>query len=246
MGFNAKAVLDEPGRKKVARNRVAMVLSAGLVATLGGVVSGSAATAQAAQASRVPAASGGALVVGDTSSVQKLDPDIVTNFLDFQALGLVYDQLVQYNAQLQLVPDLATHWAYSDGNTLLTFQLRKGVTFDDGSTFTSANVVASLDRAIAPKTGDASASFLANVKKIVATGPYTVQFQLSTPDTSVLDGLTSVNLSMLSDQGHHRRHRGQDARRDRPVRVLELEPRQLASWSRPTPTTGAARSASAA
>ncbi len=198
MGFNAKAVLDEPGRKKVARNRVAMVLSAGLVATLGGVVSGSAATAQAAQASRVPAASGGALVVGDTSSVQKLDPDIVTNFLDFQALGLVYDQLVQYNAQLQLVPDLATHWAYSDGNTLLTFQLRKGVTFDDGSTFTSANVVASLDRAIAPKTGDASASFLANVKKIVATGPYAVQFQLSTPDTSVLDGLTSVNLSMLS------------------------------------------------
>ena len=88
-------------------------------------------------------------MVGDTSSVQKLDPDIVTNFLDFQALGLVYDQLVQYNAQLQLVPDLATHWAYSDGNTLLTFQLRKGVTFDDGSTFTSANVVASLDRAIA-------------------------------------------------------------------------------------------------
>ena len=59
-------------------------------------------------------------------------------------------------------------------------------------------MVASLDRAIAPKTGDASASFLANVKKIVATGPYTVQFQLSTPDTSILDGLTSVNLSMLS------------------------------------------------
>jgi peptide/nickel transport system substrate-binding protein len=166
-----------------------------MLATLGGVVSGSAATAQT---TRVPAVSGGALVVGDTSSVQKLDPDVVTNFLDFQALGLVYDQLVQYNTKLQLVPDLATQWAYSDGNRLLTFQLRHGVTFDDGTSFTSANVVASLDRAIAPKTGDASASFLANVKKIVATGPYTVQFQLSTPDTSVLDGLTSVNLSMLS------------------------------------------------
>ncbi len=190
--------MERQSGKKVARGRVALVLSAGLVATLGGVVPGSVATAQAVQTARVPAVSGGALVVGDTSSVQKLDPDVVTNFLDFQALGLVYDQLVQYNTKLQLVPDLATKWAYSNGNKLLTFQLRQGVTFDDGTTFTSTNVVASLDRAVAPKTGDASASFLANVKKIVATGPYGVQFQLSTADTSILDGLTSVNLSILS------------------------------------------------
>jgi peptide/nickel transport system substrate-binding protein len=179
----------------IARKCAALGVGAGLVATLVGVGAGPMA---AASVSRVPAVAGGTLVVGDTSSVQKLDPDVVTNFLDFQALGLVYDQLVQYNTSLQLVPDLATKWAYSDGNKLLTFQLRQGVKFDDGTTFTSANVVASLDRAIAPKTGDASASFLANVKKIVATGPYTVQFQLSTPDTSILDGLTSVNLSMLS------------------------------------------------
>jgi peptide/nickel transport system substrate-binding protein len=195
VGLNGRTVLESQSGKRVARSRVALVLSAGMLATLGGVVSGSVATAQAA---RVPAVSGGALVVGDTSSVQKLDPDVVTNFLDFQALALIYDQLVQYNAKLQLVPDLATKWTYSNGNKLLTFQLRQGVTFDDGTTFTSANVVASLDRARAPKTGDASASFLANVKKIVATGPYTVQFQMSAPDSSVLDGLTSVNLSMLS------------------------------------------------
>ena len=130
--------------------------------------------------------------------MQKLDPDVVTNFLDFQALGLIYDQLVQYNRQLKIVPDLAASWVYSDGNRVITFQLRQGVKFDDGSTFTSANVVASLQRALAAKTGDASASYLANVKKIVAVGPYVVKFELSVPDSSILDGLTSVNLSMLS------------------------------------------------
>ncbi len=36
------------------------------------------------------------------------------------------------------------------------------------------------------------------MKKIVPVGPYTVKFELSRPDTSVLDGLTSANLSMLS------------------------------------------------
>ena len=137
-------------------------------------------------------------VVANTSSVQKLDPDVVTNFLDFQALGLVYDTLVQFNSKLQVTPDLATSWAFSDGNRVLTFQLRKGVKFDDGSTFTSADVVASLARVENPKTADASASFIASVKKVVPAGPHAVKLELSSPDTSVLDGLTSVNLSMLS------------------------------------------------
>jgi peptide/nickel transport system substrate-binding protein len=137
-------------------------------------------------------------VVANTSSVQKLDPDVITNFLDFQALGLIYDTLVQFNAKLQIVPDLATSWSYSDGNKVLTLQLRKGVSFDDGTPFTSADVVASIDRAVAPKTADASSSFLATMKKIVAVGPYSVKFELSRPDTSVLDGLTSANFSMLS------------------------------------------------
>jgi peptide/nickel transport system substrate-binding protein len=137
-------------------------------------------------------------VVANTSSVQKLDPDVVTNFLDFQALGLVYDTLVQFNSTLQVVPDLATSWKFSGGGKTLTFQLRKGVTFDDGTTFTSANVVASLDRAQAAKTADASASFIATVKKVVPDGQYAVKLELSRADSSVLDGLTSVNLSMLS------------------------------------------------
>ncbi|MGO9962205.1 MAG: ABC transporter substrate-binding protein [Acidimicrobiales bacterium] len=144
------------------------------------------------------ASSGGAFVVASTSGVQNLDPDTVTNLVDFQALGLVYDQLVRYNNKLQLEPDLATSWAFGNGNRTLTFQLRRGVTFDDGSAFTSANVVASLDRALAPKTGDASASYLSGVKSIVALGRFGVELVLSRPDSSVLSGLTSVNLSMLS------------------------------------------------
>ncbi|MHB1597841.1 MAG: ABC transporter substrate-binding protein [Acidimicrobiales bacterium] len=137
------------------------------------------------------------LVVGDTSSVQKLDPDVVTNFLDFQALGLIYQTLVQENAKLEVVPGLATSWAFSSGNKVLTFQLRKGVRFDDGSLFTSADVVASLKRVLAPKTGDASASFISSLQRVVPEGPYAVKLVLSHPDVSILSGLTSLNLAML-------------------------------------------------
>ena len=82
-------------------------------------------------------------VIGTVNSVQKLDPDIVTNFLDFEALGLIYNTLVQENANLQIVPDLATSWAFSNGNKTLTLHLRQNVKFDDGSTMTSATSRAS-------------------------------------------------------------------------------------------------------
>ncbi len=220
------------------RGAAALATVAGLLVTFGVPASASAASLRAPAAERVHASSSSTFVVGDTSSVQKLDPDVVTNFLDFQALGLIYDQLVQYNNKLQLVPDLATSWAYSNGNRVLKFQLRKGVTFDDGSKFTSANVVASLNRALAPKTGDASASFLANVKKIVATGTYSVEFQLSQPDTSILDGLTSVNLSMLSTKSISAGTLAKTPDGTGPFRVLELEPGQYVRHSGQPPLLG--------
>src|SRR5262249_57952133 len=81
----------------------------------------------------------GTVVVANTSSVQKLDPHVVTNFVDFQALRLIYDTLVSYNDKLQLRPDLATSWSFSNGGETITFQLPKNVTFTDGTTVPSAN-----------------------------------------------------------------------------------------------------------
>ncbi len=137
-------------------------------------------------------------MVADTSSVQKLDPDVVTNFLDFQALGLIYDQLVQYNAKLQLVPDLATSWAYSDGNRVLTFQLRKGVTFDDGTTLHLGQRRRLAGPGARPEDRRCLRLVPRQREEDRPHGTYGVKFELSRPDTSILDGLTSVNLSMLS------------------------------------------------
>lgn len=180
---------------RIARAQTRACVALGAAAVLSASIG-----AEAASGAK-PAAKGGTpkvFVIGATSSVLKLDPDVVTNFLDFQALGVIYDTLVQYNAQMQIVPDLATSWKYSNGGTALTFKLRPGVKFDDGTTFTSANVVASIKRAQTPATVDPAASYVASVSKVVPEGKYKVKFVLKTADTSVLDGLTSINLAMLS------------------------------------------------
>jgi peptide/nickel transport system substrate-binding protein len=136
-------------------------------------------------------------VIADTSSVQKIDPDVVTNFLDFEALGLIYQPLVQMSPQLVIKPDLATKWAWTNNGLDLTLQLRHGVKFDSGTPFTSADAVASLKRAVAAKTADPSASFIASVKTIAADGPYAIKLTLCHRDASVLEGLTTLNMAMM-------------------------------------------------
>jgi peptide/nickel transport system substrate-binding protein len=171
-------------------------------AALAAVLAGSAlvaATVGTASAAGLPAASSGStFVVASVASVQKLDPAVMTNFLDFQALGMIYQPLVTLNAQLQVVPDLATSWKTSANGKTLTFQLRKGVKFDNGKPFSSADVKATFQRILKPATGAAAASYLASVASITTPNPTTVVLNLSHPDSSLLDGLTSENMAVAS------------------------------------------------
>jgi peptide/nickel transport system substrate-binding protein len=137
------------------------------------------------------------LVVASTSSVQKLDPQIATNFVDFQALGLVYQPLISLDSQFQITPDLATSWSFSNENKVLTFHLRPGVTFDDGTKLTSADVKASLERVLNPKTGAVAASNISTVTAVSDPAPDTVVLTLSHPDFSILYGLTTINVAIL-------------------------------------------------
>lgn len=168
------------------------------IAAIGLTASMVIAIAPAALATATPKKAPSTFVVASTLSVQKLDPQVATNFLDLQALGLNYETLVKFNQSLQVVPALATSWKFTNGNKDLTFTLRQGVKFADGHTFTSADVQATIARVQNPATGAAAASYVSTVKDVVRLSTYKVLFVLSTPNTSIIDGLTSTNLAMLS------------------------------------------------
>jgi peptide/nickel transport system substrate-binding protein len=171
--------------------------AAALVALSIGLAACSSSGSTSANSNSSTSTSSAPFVIANTSSVQKLDPQIATNFLDLQALGLVYQPLVTLNSSLQVVPDLASSWTFSSDSKSVTFTLRSGVKFDDGSTLTSADVKASLERVLNPKTAAASASNIATVASISTPTPQTVVLQLTHPDFSILYGLTTTNLSIL-------------------------------------------------
>ena len=113
--------------------------------------------AGAAGATTTPEASTETLVVGRTGDIDNLDPQLATAFQTIDALELVYDTLTYLAPDLTVQPALATDWTYNEDGTELTFNLREGVTFHDGSELTSEDVVASLERVLDEETGAAGA-----------------------------------------------------------------------------------------
>jgi len=89
---------------------------------------------------------GGTLVFG-TSEVTSGDWDPQQNFgtTAIQVSSLVFDSLVYYNADAEIVPGLATEWTQVD-DTHLQLTLREGVTWHDGTPFTGEDVKATIER----------------------------------------------------------------------------------------------------
>ena len=79
---------------------------------------------------------------GDPSS---MDPHAQNENLTNQVNGMVYEQLLQYDKEMRLVPWLATSWENPSPNTWI-FHLRRGVKFSDGTPFTADDVVFSFER----------------------------------------------------------------------------------------------------
>jgi peptide/nickel transport system substrate-binding protein len=91
----------------------------------------------------------------------------------------------------KLVPELAT--SVSEPNdTTIVYTLRSGVKFSDGKPLTSADVVWSIEHAIAPTAQ--TASYLASVQGASATGANLVTVKLKDPNPAVRDIFASTVL----------------------------------------------------
>ncbi len=113
-----------------------------------------------------------------------------------QALTHMYNGLIRLNPfdGLQtIIPDLAESWEVSDDGLSYTFRLRQGVVFHDGTPFTSADVVATYSRVIAPPSGVISVMqpFFRSVDRLEGVDDATVRFVLREPQADLLQALAA-------------------------------------------------------
>ncbi|MFJ9248480.1 ABC transporter substrate-binding protein [Streptomyces sp. NPDC101776] len=144
------------------------------------------------------------LAIDATSAVN--DPSFYTSLGDWMAVDCICRGLTFISFETnEPTPDLAKSWTISDDQLTYTFALREGVKFHDGTTLTSADVLASLGRQFdekdktLPKGATRPLSDLgANVASLTAPDDLTVKMVLKKPDRTALGQLSDIGGRIIS------------------------------------------------
>lgn len=138
------------------------------------------------------------LVMARAADTTGLDPHTQTAFASFRLLELIYEPLVTLDADLNIIPALAESWDFSDDAMQLTFTLRQGVKFHDGSDFTSEDVKASIERILKEETGAAARANFTSIASVETPDDFTVVLKLSVADVPLLTAFTSLNAAIVT------------------------------------------------
>jgi ABC-type transport system substrate-binding protein len=93
-----------------------------------------------------------------------LDPARAVTVTDGSACSLIYSGLVRFDAEGQVVADLAKTWEISADGLVYVFHLRDGVRFHDGAYLTAQDVVYSFSRILDPQVGSSRAWVLEGIQ----------------------------------------------------------------------------------
>lgn len=154
---------------------------------------------------------GGELTCGwaGTAEIVTLDPAQINQVLQFQITSNVLSGLTHINPDLTAEGDLATDWEVTDDGLEWTFNLRQGVTFHNGDSFTADDVVFTFNRSKDPEQSIHS-GVLENITDVQKVDDHTIKIILTQPQASLLTktlerssgrAMTIVNQRALEEMG---------------------------------------------
>lgn len=115
------------------------------------------------------------------------------------ACGLVYETLVGYEDG-EIVPGLAEKWNWDDTDTILTFNLRQGVTFTDGTPFNAESVKAILEFD-SSNPNFSGIKGIYNIESVEAVDEYVVAVHYAAPCFSYINDFCFQNVAgMMSPE----------------------------------------------
>jgi peptide/nickel transport system substrate-binding protein len=124
---------------------------------------------------------GGTLKIAMYADATSLDPGGANDIPSQKAYNLLYDTLLAFDKNMQLVPHVATAWKASQESKVWTFTIREGIKFHDGSPLTPEDVAFSYQRILeAPEAASQKKSSIAMIESIEPKGNE-VSFKLKYP-----------------------------------------------------------------
>lgn len=144
-------------------------------------------------------ATGGTITFVLANDVIDFDPLRSRAFVDRNAHYQIYDSLVRIDSSGKIIPWLAEKWETAADGSAVTFSLRKGVRYHDGSPFDAESVKWNIDR-YRTADGSARSGELAPVAGVDVVDDSTVRFNLKTPFAPMLSQLVDRAGMMVSRQ----------------------------------------------
>jgi len=108
---------------------------------------------------------GDIMVEGSIGDATNLIPLLSSDSTSHEIAGLIYNGLVKYDKNLNIIGDLAESWNISPDGLVITFHLRHNVRWHDGHPFTAEDVLFTYQLTVDPRTPTAYAGDFLKVKK---------------------------------------------------------------------------------
>ena len=192
----ASAVEDAVGDQLTAE-QVTDIVNASLAAANQAVEE--AAAEEAASAPSQPADVEQTLVLASGRNLGPGNPHDYSS--SFVLLDLLYEPLVRYDANGDIQPALAESWEISDDGLTWTFNLRRGVTFHDGTPFNAEAVKWNMERWVGTSRHDWLPT-TGRISSIETPDDFTVVLTLSESYYPAIQDLTLVRpVRFLSSEG---------------------------------------------
>lgn len=149
----------------------------------------STATTAATQASGGTPVKGGTLVYARNLDAKTLDPHFSAQFSERYVLYLIFNTLVAYDKDFNIVPDLAAKWEIDQTGTTITFNLQPNAKFHDGTACDATAVKWSIDRVMDPKVNSPLAGQLATIASVDVVDVATFKITQKQPGRPLLASL---------------------------------------------------------
>src|SRR5262245_61648872 len=137
----------------------------------------------------IGAASAQTLRIGLGEDPDILDPTLARTYVGRIVFAAMCDKLVDIGPELEIVPQLATEWQWTDGNKGLVLKLRAGVKFQDGEPFDAAAVKFNIERHLS-MPGSNRKGEISAVTGVEIINDHAVKLVLSAPFAPLLAQLT--------------------------------------------------------
>lgn len=136
--------------------------------------------------------------MGEINPIPTLDPLFAENASTMRALQLVFEGLVRFDRQGDVIPGIARNWTIAGDSLQYTFTLRNNVYYHDsnafnngiGRKFKAADVKFAIERMATNSVPDHAAQLFMSVKGFEPF--YREQHNVFNPGRRVLDGVTGV------------------------------------------------------